>query len=977
MKNAFHPGQRWISDSEPELGLGSVLKLSSRTVTVVFPASGETREYAADNAPLRRVRFRVGDTIRDQEGRSLAVEAVTERSGLLHYRCAGRELTEADLNDAISFDKPEERLLAGQLDPTELFDLRLAALRQQHRRRQSSVRGFVGGRIDLIPHQLHIAAEVSGRLLPRVLLADEVGLGKTIEACLILHRLILTGRAQRALILVPDSLVHQWFVELLRRFNLWFHIFDEPRCAAIQATNPEANPFLDDQFILASRSLFIGDEKRLQQALDAGWDMVVVDEAHHLGWSPDAVSRDYAVVESLGQKSPGLLLLTATPEQLGMASHFARLRLLDPARFHDLGEFIQEAESYRDVARLADKLVRGASFTAEETALLGRILGHTGTDSGTGAPACAGSAGAPARRQAPGGGARSTQTGEAPVPLTATARDALLSDLLDRHGTGRVMFRNTRATITGFPRRIACLHTLEAGADTTRLLDALAEEFTADTDAGAAEYFEPDFAKDPRVDWLAELLRSLGDEKILLICRTQAKVEELDIALRRRLTVKMAAFHEGLTLVQRDRHAAWFADEQGVRILLCSEIGSEGRNFQFAHHLVLFVLPLDPELLEQRIGRLDRIGQTSEIRVHVPFVRGSAQEVLARWFHEGLSSFERNLHGGRELLERFGPRVHDLALEFSDDEAVSRPALARLIEETVVARRELTERLEQGRDRLLELNSFRPESAARLVKEISLRDADTTLERFMVSVFDHFNIHVEQLSARTYQLGSAGVFADSFPGLPAEGMTVTCDRQKALSREDVQFLTWDHPLVTGALDLLLGSEKGNSSFAKWPDAKAAGIYVETVHVLECIAPPSLHVDRFLPPTPLRVLVDHRGDDVGTTLSTEAVRQHLKNGDAYPLIDQEEFREDLMPALLEKSTALAERMAPATIAEARKAAATRLEQEITRLRELQKVNPSVRPEEIALLVEQKAALDRHLAAARLRLDAIRLIRRGPK
>ncbi len=920
MKHDFHPGQRWISDSEPELGLGSVLRLSSRTVTVVFPASGEMREYAADNAPLRRVRFRVGDMIRDHAGHSFAVEAVVERAGLLHYRCAGRELSEADLSDAISFDKPEERLLAGQLDPTELFDLRLAALRQQHRRRQSSVRGFVGGRIDLIPHQLHIAAEVSGRLLPRVLLADEVGLGKTIEACLILHRLILTGRAQRALILVPDSLVHQWFVELLRRFNLWFHIFDEPRCAAIQATNPEANPFLDDQFILASRSLFTGDEKRLQQALDAGWDMVVVDEAHHLGWSPDAVSRDYAVVEALGRKSPGLLLLTATPEQLGMASHFARLRLLDPARFHDLGEFIHEAGGYRDVARQADALLKKPRRTAED--------------------------------------------------------ETNLNDLLDRHGTGRVMFRNTRATITGFPRRIACLHALEAAAATTKLLDALAEEFTADTDAGAAEYFEPDFAKDPRVDWLADLLRSLGNEKILLICRTQAKVEELDIALRRRLTVKMAAFHEGLTLVQRDRHAAWFADDQGVRILLCSEIGSEGRNFQFAHHLVLFDLPLDPELLEQRIGRLDRIGQTSEIRVHVPFVRGSAQEVLARWFHEGLSSFERNLHGGRELLERFGARVHDLALEFSDDEAVSRQALARLIEETVVARRELTERLEQGRDRLLELNSFRPESAARLVKEISLRDADTALERFMVSVFDHFNIHVEQLSARTYQLGSAGVFADSFPGLPAEGMTVTCDRQKALSREDVQFLTWDHPLVTGALDLLLGSEKGNSSFAKWPDAKAAGIYVETVHVLECIAPPSLHVDRFLPPTPLRVLVDHRGDDVGAPLSTEAVRPHLKNGDAYPLIDQEEFREDLLPALLEKSTSIAERMAPATISEARKATATRLEQEIVRLRELQKVNPSVRPEEVALLVEQKASLDRHLAGARLRLDSVRLIRRGP-
>jgi ATP-dependent helicase HepA len=943
MNSAFHPGQRWISDSEPELGLGSVLRLTDRTVTVVFPASGETRQYASDNAPLRRVRFRVGDSIKDHDGQALVVQAVSERAGLIHYRVGGRELCETHLSDAISFNKPEERLLAGQMDPTEVFDLRLAALQQQHRRRQSPVRGFVGGRIDLIPHQLHIAAEVSGRLEPRVLLADEVGLGKTIEACLILHRLILTGRAQRVLILLPDSLVHQWFVELLRRFNLWFHIFDEERCAAIEATDPEANPFLDDQLVLASLRLFSGSERRLQQALDAGWDMLVVDEAHHLGWSPENVSRDYAVVEALGRRSPGLLLLTATPEQLGMASHFARLRLLDPARFHDLGEFVLEAESYRDVARLADKLINRQALDAEERRILGSILG----------------------------------LGEISAAAVISDRDELIDSLLDRHGTGRVMFRNTRSTITGFPSRIARLHALPAPTEPPGLIDALAEEFTADTDDGATEFFEPDFDKDPRVDWLVDLLRGLGEEKVLLICRSQAKVEELDASLRRRINVKMAAFHEGLTLVQRDRHAAWFAEKDGARILLCSEIGSEGRNFQFAHHLVLFDLPLDPELLEQRIGRLDRIGQTSEIQVHVPFVAGSAQEVLSRWFHQGLNSFEKNLHGGRELLERFGSRVHDLALESHGGGKASVAALSALITETVAARRELTERLEQGRDRLLELNSFRPESAARLVQEISKRDADTTLESFMVDVFDHFAIHVEELTHRTYQLGSAGVFAESFPGLPAGGMTLTGDRQKALSREDVQFLTWDHPLVTGALDLLLGSEKGNSSFAKWPDAKGVGLYVETVHVLECIAPSPLHVDRFLPPTPLRVMVDHRGNDAGTALPSETLKKHLKNGEGHALFDQAEFREDLLPVLLQKAEALAGRQAPALIAEARKTMAAQLDHEIARLAELQKVNRSVRPEELTLLASQKTAIDQHLAGARLRLDALRVIQRGPQ
>jgi ATP-dependent helicase HepA len=283
----------------------------------------------------------------------------------------------------------------------------------------------------LIPHQLYLASEVSGRMVPRVLLADEVGLGKTIEACLILHRLLLTGRAQRVLILVPDSLVHQWFVELLRRFNLWFHIFDEERCDAIETANADANPFLDDQLVLASLSLFTGKERRIAQALAASWDLLVVDEAHHLGWTPESVSPEYALVEALGRQTPGLLLLTATPEQLGMASHFARLRLLDPDRFYDLNEFIREAESYRDVARLAEKLLGDRPLTDGDVTKLAQILADTEASVRS----------------------KLAQIGAGADAVRAELRDALL----DQHGTGRVMFRNTRATIRGFPKRVARL----------------------------------------------------------------------------------------------------------------------------------------------------------------------------------------------------------------------------------------------------------------------------------------------------------------------------------------------------------------------------------------------------------------------------------------------------------------------------------------------------------------------------------------
>src|SRR5262249_38701509 len=152
---------------------------------------------------------------------------------------------------------------------------------------------------------------------------------------------------------------------------------------------------------------------------------LVIDEAHHLQWSPGKASPEYEVVEKLGQRTAGLLLLTGTPEQLGMASHFARLRLLDPDRFYDLDTFLRETEQYREAARQAETLREGPELNA----------------------------------------------------------------LLDRHGTGRVQLRNTRNAVSGFPRRLVHLHAITTNR-----------------------------TKDPRMDWLAQLLKATAPDKILLIC---------------------------------------------------------------------------------------------------------------------------------------------------------------------------------------------------------------------------------------------------------------------------------------------------------------------------------------------------------------------------------------------------------------------------------------------------------------------------
>ena len=917
-----------MSPSEPELGLGTVFKAEHGRVQLIYPASGEMRLYAADSSPLQRVQFEEGQEIENHEGQKRIIRSVQEEDGVLIYHGDGWELHEAHLSDRISFHGPEDRLRGRHFDENTLFALRRRALDITHQWRKSPARGFVGGRIQLIPHQLYVAQEVCSRLAPRVLLSDEVGLGKTIEAGLIMHRLLATGRVSRILVLVPESLLHQWLVEMLRKFNLWMNIFDEERCASIEASDSEANPFLDDQLILCSLDFLAKHPERAEQAKEAGWDLLVVDEAHHLEWSEDNLSEEYQAVESLAQEALGVLLLTATPEQIGPESHFARLRLLDPDRYPEISRFLEDAERYATFAPVASALSESKALTDEQVALLDAMPG---------------------------------------LDSHSMSSQELLAALLDRHGPGRVVFRNTRSAMSGFPKRVAHLVSLatENAPSTWRKQAERELAFDLETTEAAERY---NFTKDPRIVWLGQLLEELGEAKVLLICRSAVKVLSIERALARQVPVKAGVFHEDLTLVQRDRNAAWFAEEDGARLLICSEIGSEGRNFQFAHHLVLFDLPLNPELLEQRIGRLDRIGQTKTIHLYVPFLKGSPQEILAKWYHQGLEAFEQNLLGGHVIFQEFGTRLLEV-LTADGKKQEAKAEFIKIISETSDRKKDVSEKLSRGRDHLLELNSNRPEVASELMECIREIDEALELEEFMLEIFDHFGVRVEDFSKRTYLLDGRGVTTESFPGLPKDGLVATFDRALALGREDIALLTGDHPVVTGAMDLLLGSEQGNCSFGLCRDATEKELFIEALFVVETLAPPTLHADRFLPPTPLRVVVNQSKERASLDCSD------IEDCSPGKLLENGMIRGQLVPRMLKAAQKLAEEDGEDLVAESKQLMASELQKEINRLKALRKVNDHIRIEEIDLLREQYQQLEEVIEESRVRLDAFRLIWKG--
>ncbi len=904
-------GQRWVSDTEPELGLGMVLKAGFGRLEIFFPAANEHRQYAIQAAPLRRVRFQIGDSIKTHDNVQHIVDAVSEKNGLVIYETADGPVPEAQLSDTISFSKPQDRLFAGQVDDPRTYDLRLRALERRCALRHSPARGFLGGRVDLIPHQMAIASEVTSRMRPRVLLADEVGLGKTIEACLILHRLHLTGRASRVLILVPDALLHQWFVELLRRFHLLFNLFDEERCESIEANDENANPFLDSQLVLTSLSLLRASEKRAAQAVEAGWDLVIVDEVHHLEWHPDQPGLDYEIVERLAARTEGLLLLSATPQQLGADGHFARLRLLDPDRYSDLPHFVEETAHYEEVARAIDRVLEKGRPSAADRKLFVQKS------------------------------ERAQRHLDALEHGDESARETLVSDLIDEFGTGRVMFRNTRRVLTGFPQRQLHLAPLDISL------------------------YDTEDPLKPLAVWLANLLRSLGDEeKVLAICHSAELAAQIRDRLAQEINTHSELFHEGLTLLQRDRHAASFAEADGVRLLVCSEIGSEGRNFQFAHHLVLLDLPANVELLEQRIGRLDRIGQTSTIHIHVPHLPGSHTEALARWYHEGLNAFEATVHGAAEIQAAFAAEVAAL------HSGSTTKGLAALIKKTASAHRKLQSQLARGQDRLLELSSRPSPRVHELLGHIRATDKDRDFETFFIEVLDFFGLHIEELSDRNYFLHRGDLITDAFPALPEEGLAVTFDRARALSREQLSFLTPDHPIVRGALDLLLGAEHGNATFAIWRGADNDGLLVECVFVVECAAPAALHADRFLAATPVRVVVNHAFKNVTDKVDLEGAP--LQRSRPEKLLDQPSIKNKIVPKMLRRAEEIARKRAKELAEAATTAMSERLEDELARLRDLRQFNDHIRDDEITALEQQRDALAAALSSAQLRLDALRLV-----
>ncbi|MBW2279418.1 MAG: DEAD/DEAH box helicase family protein [Deltaproteobacteria bacterium] len=695
-------GSKLTHPYDPDLGVGVVRAIEGRYLDVFFPAADRELIIAAEGG-LSRLVLQPGESAELLDsGDEVEIEAALGHE----YRLSdGRVVQDADLWPHIRPDSAVERLAALRVDRLPAFRNRIDGLRLIELREAGGLGPFLGGRIELFPHQLHTALQAVNRDPVRWLLADEVGLGKTIEASLILSALVRTGRSTRAIVLAPETLTVQWLGELYRKFHQVFTLMDDERLALVESEFGEGfNPFVARRNVVVAIERLARDPALLAQALDCEPDLVVVDEAHRL--------CDPKLGEALGplvRHAKHALLLTATPLQADREGFHALLDMLHPDAF----------ESYAAFSRAVD-------------------------------------------------------AGEAQLPCTSSVR---------------------REDLGGLPPRVPV--PIDLPARTASLDD------------------------DPRTAWIAEHApgwRERG-EKALVFVHETAALERLRLILEARTGTRATVFHQDLAVDERDIALARFR-ETDAPLLLCSEAGGEGRNFQFCDRMVHFDLPDDPIQLEQRIGRLDRIGRKKPVEVVYFRLAGERPDIARLYerlelFSTPSAGIDAALGGVRAAITAAveqGSAIDDGGLEASVAEA------------------------RRGKTRAA-TRVFYPDAYDRSMADDVLAlvppDLDQRMREYCVAAAEELGLIVQRKDgvARYYMEFGSFAKVDSLPGVGIDGLPGhvnevrflgTFDRQEAVENQSLAFFSSGQMLVEGLILELEDGHRGRAVLFDVPDTGLEG-----------------------------------------------------------------------------------------------------------------------------------------------------------
>ena len=966
----FVSGQRWLSQTEPELGLGLVLKTETDRVSIVFPSTETTRVYTIDGPPLTRVKFSVGDVLKTQEGKSFTVEQVEEKDGTITYFSKGKRIEESRLSDSLTFSKPYDRLLNAQVEEKQVYNLRHRALYRRFKTFRAPLRGLVNGRYTPRAHQLHAVVQATRFQHPRVLLCDEPGMGKTIEAGLILQRLKILGNATRVLLLAPEALMWRMLTEFQRRFEFEFQRLTEDDFTGkpakkIAGKSDEPAPFLSDvnedgepqeHWVCQSLEDFGGHRgKHAKKAAAAGWDVVIVAGAEELTWD-EVGNAAWNGIEAVAPAAKSLILLSSQGPEHDAKSHFGRLHLLDPEAFSSPRKYSAHRKELEPVEAAVMKLLSVTSCDKEADALLKPLF----TD------------------------AKIKELHKTWKEGREETRDYLIDYLLDGQEAGRIVFRNTRAKVSGLPARTVHIVKIEAKPEAR---EGLKEEFKhvvkATDPAKGKPKAELSAVDSAAAHWLANIvnpppppvLPPVPNEpapppappppRALVITASRARAVAVEKALRGKVDGNVELVTDAPRADQGVPPAATIVGEEDL----------VGRGFPGFAMIVLWDTPLTVEDARERLSACENCF-TSKLDIHIPVIPDTPQEMTARWLHEGLHAFETATEGQEEASAEFAKAVHDTAKRIGvkhnpklDDE------LKVLTKKTASAHDTAVKRLQKHADTFLEAISCRGPGAEQALSRMTSSDDDDSLDVFMNRTFETLGILVETKGPRIIFVKPNPEMTFHFDAVPKEGITFAYHRSVAATREDATYLTWDHPLVARAIETLLSTATGNTSYVVWEDERSQIVLLEGIYLATPKFGPHPHlVARYMPATPVRVVLSHEFEDMSSEYTSEVVNKMVRNGRREWIRNNARPLHNIVPGMMRSLNQRAEIRMRELAGKAAFQMEAVLNSDIARLKRLP--DTKARRAEIKLLESQIIETKPLFDAPMLTSDQLRLIRRGP-
>lgn len=809
---------------------------------------------------------------------------------LVDFPFGRRGKPEADLEIKAARD-PVERLADGiDLDHPLDFDLKTQATRLRLAYAYDDRVCLSNTRIELkYHHQIFVAHRVLQTYKPRFILADEVGLGKTIEAGLVLKELRARGLVTRALIVAPANLVGQWASEMRKKFNERFTIYDGPTVRFLEREHPGTNIWKLRENIMCSLQ-FARQPGRREEIAEAGWDFVIIDEAHHVRrhWERPGKPRStqaYRLGQELEDSTEGMLLLTATPMQLHPFELFSLVELLDPTLFPTYADFewhrkheIVWINNLISHLRDYEKLLPGqrSQLLPGIQAVLERH-GRADLLEGIGLEGFLGERSNRERlveilggfhklsqvmirnRKRVVGGFTEREARAVPVHLTedeyrayqrvtewvrSEYSEAMLKDN-NAVGFAMVVFQqlltsSRYALMRSLSRRIDAIRAryiemLEAEIAFAHAAleegDVLEEEATEDRFAQVpverslltAVVDESPKAIEAQLRAMQELYDELAEvevdskaaqllgavdeilsenrhEKILIFTRFLDTQEYLRQLLSKQYRVTI--FNGGLNQEEKDKAIDEF--RESAQIMISSEAGGEGRNLQFCHIMFNYDLPWNPMRIEQRIGRLDRIGQEKNVYIYNFSLMDTVEERILSALQNRIRLFEETVGGLDPILGTIERDLRRLIMEHVEDFDKEFEKFELSLEERIRAAREMEAKMS---DFVMDTQSFHKETVLELLGRqppVTWEDLQEFVRRF-IGRYPH-GIFLER-AGNVVEIEVPRAFQRHYADL-SNNYLGTFDPAMAIEQESLDFFAFGHPLIDAIIDFATSPQIG-------------------------------------------------------------------------------------------------------------------------------------------------------------------------